>query len=428
MFGDRGGQRRKMKLEECNWGHSVATTEVCGVPTQIATKACLKGFENLVVSKDPCSSNPCRNGGKCKITGNTYSCDCPEDYVGERCQHGCDCKNGKCRVTSDEEVLCECLPEYGKKSEVCEPCDCGTGANCTWERGILLGYTKYCLCPDGSKLMEQHCEDPCNSNPCLNNGNCKVEGKVFKCECRPPYTGPTCKDDLCTINPCQNGGTCKINGTSFECKCKIPYTGKLCEKDPCTKTPCKNGGTCRLQENSFKCDCKTPYFGDTCETDPCTKNPCENGGICRLQDNSSKCYCRTPYFGDKCQKDPCTNNPCKNGGSCSLLGDSFKCYCKDNFVGDRCEYVIDSCTKNPCENGGTCRLQGNTFKCDCKTPFFGNKCEKGPYLTDGYLLKANQTGAYVFIMQLTSILISLVRPVWDMNKPNTQIAHVSPRE
>ncbi|GBM89502.1 Neurogenic locus Notch protein [Araneus ventricosus] len=336
--------------------------------------ACQVPFSGDRCEKDPCSSSPCRNGGKCKITGKGYSCDCPEDYVGERCQYGCDCKNGKCRVTSDEDVLCECLPEYGKKSEVCEPCDCGTGANCTWEGGFFSGKTKYCLCPDGSKLKEQHCEDPCTGGPCKNGGTCRVENNSFKCHCPAPFSGKNCETDPCSGGTCKNGGTCRVENNSFKCYCPAPFLGNKCETDPCTRGPCKNGGKCEVEKNSFKCYCPAPFSGKICETDPCTKNPCENGGVCRLQGNSSKCYCRTPYFGDKCQKDLCTNNPCKNGGTCSLLGDSFKCDCKDNFVGDRCEY--DPCTSSPCLNNGNCTVNEHSFKCECKLPFFGDRCEK----------------------------------------------------
>ncbi|GBM83188.1 Neurogenic locus notch 2 [Araneus ventricosus] len=180
-------------------------------------------------------------------------------------------------------------------------------------------------------------QDPCKSNPCFNNGKCKVEGKVFKCECRPPYTGPTCKDDLCTINPCQNGGTCKISGTSFECKCKIPYTGKLCEKDQCTDNPCKNGGTCRRDRNAFICDCPKPFSGNTCEEDPCTGGPCKNGGKCEVEKNSFKCYCPVPFSGYSCEIDPCASSPCLKNGSCIVNENGFKCICKVPFFGDRCE-------------------------------------------------------------------------------------------
>ncbi|CAL1282862.1 unnamed protein product [Larinioides sclopetarius] len=337
---------------------------------------CPPPYEGKQCEKDPCFSSPCRNGGTCKITGNTYTCDCPQDYVGDKCQYDCDCKKGKCRITSDKDVVCECLPEYGKNSGVCEACNCGNGANCTFESDFWgIRKTKYCLCPDGSKLVEQHCGDPCRSNPCLNNGKCKVEGKNFKCECTLPYTGPTCKDDICTMNPCLNGGTCKINGTSFQCKCKTPYSGKLCEEviDICSKNPCENGGICRLKDNSPKCECRTPYFGDKCEKDSCTDNPCKNGGTCSLFGDSFKCNCKEQFGGDNCEQDPCTKNPCENGGTCRLKGNSTKCFCKTPYFGDKCQK--DPCTNNPCKNGGTCSLNDDSFKCDCKENFIGDKCE-----------------------------------------------------
>ena len=34
--------------------------------------------------------------------------------------------------------------------------------------------------------------DPCNPNPCKNNGICKdVQGEV-QCDCKPPHKGPFC--------------------------------------------------------------------------------------------------------------------------------------------------------------------------------------------------------------------------------------------
>ncbi|GBN03482.1 Sushi, nidogen and EGF-like domain-containing protein 1 [Araneus ventricosus] len=322
--------------------------------------ACQGPFFGNRCENDPCSFNPCHNDGKCKITGNTYSCDCPEAYVGERCQHGCDCKNGKCRVTSDDHVLCECLPEYGKKSDDCEPCDCGTGANCTWESDIFFGNTKYCLCPDGSKLKEQHCEDPCNSNPCLNNGKCKAEGKIFKCECRPPYAGRMCKDDLCTKNPCQNGGICKINGTSFECKCEIPYTGKLCEKDLCTINPCQNGGICRLNGTSFLCYCRAPYSGKLCElnmeistvmtsTDSSTLKTTtfpstvyETSSLINVTESSNMTTTGLPSTA----KDVCNDDTCIHG-KCEVIGQYYRCRCDEGFIGFRCEDKVQTISDKP---------------------------------------------------------------------------------
>ncbi|GIY09782.1 neurogenic locus Notch protein, partial [Caerostris extrusa] len=89
----------------------------------------------------------------------------------------CDCENGKCRINKFE-VICECLPEYGKYKDACKACDCGTGANCTFDVGFW-STDKYCLDP----LQQQS----------QNGGTCKDEGKELKCACKSPYLGDLCE-------------------------------------------------------------------------------------------------------------------------------------------------------------------------------------------------------------------------------------------
>ena len=37
-------------------------------------------------SPDPCESKPCRNGGMCKVVGNTdFMCVCPQTFKGKHC-------------------------------------------------------------------------------------------------------------------------------------------------------------------------------------------------------------------------------------------------------------------------------------------------------------------------------------------------------
>ena len=47
-------------------------------------------FGNLFLPElDPCSSNPCQNGGFCRDNGNgTFSCSCKGPYTGFNCQEG----------------------------------------------------------------------------------------------------------------------------------------------------------------------------------------------------------------------------------------------------------------------------------------------------------------------------------------------------
>ncbi len=45
-------------------------------------------------------------------------------------------------------------------------------------------------------------ENPCNSNPCSNNGICNVEKDTcsFKCQCLQEFTGPLCKNRIKPLN------------------------------------------------------------------------------------------------------------------------------------------------------------------------------------------------------------------------------------
>ena len=40
-----------------------------------------------ISDKDPCQENPCMNNGVCKREGNhDFTCSCPEEYKGTRCE------------------------------------------------------------------------------------------------------------------------------------------------------------------------------------------------------------------------------------------------------------------------------------------------------------------------------------------------------
>lgn len=43
---------------------------------------------SIAIFKEPCSSNPCQNGGKCTIEGQTYKCECKPPYTGNECEIG----------------------------------------------------------------------------------------------------------------------------------------------------------------------------------------------------------------------------------------------------------------------------------------------------------------------------------------------------
>ncbi|XP_021927336.1 basement membrane-specific heparan sulfate proteoglycan core protein isoform X6 [Zootermopsis nevadensis] len=74
----------------------------------------------------------------------------------------------------------------------------------------------------------------------------------------------------CDRNPCLNGGTCRLTDSSghYNCTCQEGFSGQHCEMetDLCAALhPCHNGGQCVGTPNSYKCRCPTGYGGTNCE-------------------------------------------------------------------------------------------------------------------------------------------------------------------
>ncbi|NXX21800.1 FA7 factor, partial [Podargus strigoides] len=78
------------------------------------------------IGLNPCSTNPCNNGGVCKIRRYNYFCICPPKFGGDNCEKGecknkhidleCWYKNGGCwqycRDSSAFQVACSCAQGY----------------------------------------------------------------------------------------------------------------------------------------------------------------------------------------------------------------------------------------------------------------------------------------------------------------------------
>uniref|UniRef100_A0A8C3J231 Hyaluronan binding protein 2 n=1 Tax=Calidris pygmaea TaxID=425635 RepID=A0A8C3J231_9CHAR len=135
---------------------------------------------------DSCSSNPCKNNGRCENKGSNFSCLCPEPYTGTTCGEGNGskrCHRGDCLITL--------TPPYFQ-----------------------------CSCNHPYKLPDS--SSPCRPNPCKNGGTCirhRIRSK-FTCECPKPFRGRFCEigpddcyeEDSSTyrgrVNQAVNGKTC----------------------------------------------------------------------------------------------------------------------------------------------------------------------------------------------------------------------------
>ncbi|XP_030836995.1 fibropellin-3-like [Strongylocentrotus purpuratus] len=104
---------------------------------------CYSGWTgvNCQINENECGSNPCTNGD-CLDEPNMYSCNCYSGWTGVNCQIDID----------------DCSAEA-----------CANGGTCV---DHLNAYT--CECPKGFRGAICENDDPCASNPCMNDCSCSV--------------------------------------------------------------------------------------------------------------------------------------------------------------------------------------------------------------------------------------------------------------
>ncbi|NXK53527.1 HABP2 protein, partial [Chauna torquata] len=141
---------------------------------------------------DPCSSNPCKNNGRCEKRGSSFRCICPKPYAGMKC---------------------------GKVKDMCLEKSCVRG-DCLVT--LTPPYSR-CSCSHPYKLPDCYrASSPCRPNPCKNGGICirhRIRSK-FTCKCPEPFRGRFCEiglDDCYEgdsfgyrgkVNQAENGKTC----------------------------------------------------------------------------------------------------------------------------------------------------------------------------------------------------------------------------
>uniref|UniRef100_A0A3B3TF36 Protocadherin Fat 4 n=1 Tax=Paramormyrops kingsleyae TaxID=1676925 RepID=A0A3B3TF36_9TELE len=180
------------------------------------------GVEIDQVDYDPCTCNPCQNGGSCR----------------------------RRLAVGPEMKVEETMPIILVSNQPLQPYACS----------CLPGYAGM-LCDADI--------DECRPAPCHNGGTCHNLVGGFSCTCLEGFTGMACERDIneCLSKPCQNGALCQNYPGSFKCHCKSGFTGTSCESaiNYCECNPCFNGGSCQSNVDGYRCHCPFGVFGKNCE-------------------------------------------------------------------------------------------------------------------------------------------------------------------
>ncbi|KAK3523311.1 hypothetical protein QTP86_029513, partial [Hemibagrus guttatus] len=290
--------------------------------------------------KGPCSSQLCRNRGKCEERGEKYICMCPEGFTGSNCEvmleHNCKklgCQREQAYGTAKHvrfyffllSILfwgsMEGLYQY--KGCLIYPNQCLNGATCISMSQPTAPPFYRCTCSTGC-----HCEAEMSVNPgpaslvehavtllgttnvpapqvCSNGGWCFINSTGnYSCICAPGWTGPKCSVNIndCTQHWCQNGATCVDGVAGYSCQYEHGCTGVYCELDTdyCIRHQCSEDGICVDQQHNYTYQCQPGCTGVLCEikTDECKSSPCANGATCMDIVASYWCLCAAGFKGE----------------------------------------------------------------------------------------------------------------------------------
>ncbi|XP_066538185.1 protein crumbs homolog 1-like [Hoplias malabaricus] len=132
----------------------------------------------------------------------------------------------------------------------------------------------------------------------------------------------------------------------------------------------------RPQEEQFLRASGHPVFG--CRgSGVCDPNPCQNGGECEDLFDLYQCHCPSFWSGRTCETkmDACLSEPCVHG-SCMASALGYECLCEPGYSGERCEQEMDMCAGHKCHNGGTCLRGLKQFACLCPRNTTGPLCNQ----------------------------------------------------
>lgn len=357
---------------------------------------------------NPCAERPCGIGTRCEIHNHNPICTCESGLTGDPFI-GCH------RIEEPTVVPLDPI-------NVCDPTPCGLHSICVVEgkRPVcscladMIGSPPFCRpqcvlnsdCSHNEACINQKCQNPCASDICGRNTECRVQTHIPICNCMPGFHGDAfteCtqvipqEDQKTPANPCdgacgQNSQCSIIDGQRFSCSCIPPYRGDpynagcrpecvssnecpshlsclnyICT-NPCPGV-CGKSTICEVKNHIVTCVCEPGTTGNPFSScykekavipipeDPCSKDTCGPHSLCRARDGRPVCSCLPEMIGSPpfCRPECVVNSDCSNSLTC-----------------------IDNKCKDPCENhracgiNSECRVHNHNLFCSCLPNYVGD--------------------------------------------------------
>jgi hypothetical protein len=207
--------------------------------------------------------------------------------------------------------------------------------------------------------------DPCDPNPCLNDGACSATSDgAAECACADGWEGDLCDTDTdeCAAdpNPCGDNSACTNTDGGYDCACNEGFvadeSGACADVDECADAPCGDNEACTNTDGGYECACADGYVaneeGACGDVDECAaeESPCDANATCANTDGGFECACNEGWVANEdgsCgDVDECADefSPCGPSATCTNTDGAYECACNEGYEGDGIDCSdVDEC-------------------------------------------------------------------------------------
>uniref|UniRef100_A0A8C1T8Y9 Cadherin, EGF LAG seven-pass G-type receptor 3 n=1 Tax=Cyprinus carpio TaxID=7962 RepID=A0A8C1T8Y9_CYPCA len=430
-----------------------------------------------------CKSNPCQNGGTCRESWETYSCDCPVGFGGKDCSlvmshpHRFlgnsalwwDLKN---EVTITTPWYMGLVFRTRSKEGVLLQAQAGQYTNLIFQVSILTSYSQLVfsvargstrpvrlrldqvqVCDGRWHDLQLELRDVRSGRETryiatvrldfgLYQGTVIVGNEINGVKVKHLHVG-----GVLGSGEVQNGIRGCIQGVRLGVRPDSPALPRPTRSikvetgcnvgNPCNSYLCPARSQCTDEWDQHTCVCEPGFYGKSC-MDACQLNPCENQAKCHRKPSSSHgyiCDCEDNHYGQYCQhrvEQQCprgwwgspTCGPCHCETSKGFDTDCNKttghCHCKEFHYRQR---GSDSCLPCDCYPVGSSSrsCDPESGQCQCQPGVIGRQCN----MCDNPFAEVTQTGCEVIYDGCPKTITSAIW--WPRTKFNLPAAVPCPK-